>query len=157
LDGDDLRVITDSEVLALLVERVGADHLAWIKGESGGYEFADEQSTILGAFGGVAVGASVATRGQRRAVAQFESGTGSVEMINGGVSGDVAWLVLIERAHINFVGHGTAPPWAPARAQLDDRDRLSAEEIEWWGWPVRSCVEREDAIHDRCHDDGAVL
>ena len=63
LDGDDLRVITDSEVLAHLVERVGADHLAWINGESGGYEFADEQSTILGAFGGVTVGASVATPG----------------------------------------------------------------------------------------------
>jgi len=93
LDGDDLRVITDSEVLAHLVERVGADHLAWINGESGGYEFADEQSTILGAFGGVTVGASTATPGQRRAVARFESGTGSVEMINGGVSGDVAWLV----------------------------------------------------------------
>jgi len=89
LDGDDVRVITDSEVLALLVERVGADHLAWINGESGGYEFADEQSTILGASGGATVGASMATPGQRRAVARFEAGTGSVEMIIGGVSGDV--------------------------------------------------------------------
>jgi len=107
IEGGDLLVITDSEVLAHLIERIGAGHLAWINGESGRYEFADEQSTILGAFGGSTVGASTATPRQRRAVAQFESGTGSVEMINDGVSGELAWLVLIERANVNFVGHET--------------------------------------------------
>jgi len=48
------------------------------------------------------IGATTATPGQRRAVVQFESGTGHVEVLNGGVSGDVAWLVLIEGATVKL-------------------------------------------------------
>ena len=69
---------TDLDILNELLERVRLDHLAWINGDSGGYEFTDERSTILGAFGGSTIGATTATPGQRRAVAQFESGIGSV-------------------------------------------------------------------------------
>ena len=46
---------TDLDILNELLERVRLDHLAWINGDSGGYEFTDERSTILGAFGGLIV------------------------------------------------------------------------------------------------------
>ena len=44
-------------------------------------------------------------------------------MINGGVSGDVAWLVLIERANVIFVGHETACRWALRVTELFERRR----------------------------------
>ncbi len=42
-------------------------------------------------------------------------------MINGGVSGDVAWLVLIERASVNFVGHETACRWDLRATEVFER------------------------------------
>jgi hypothetical protein len=65
-----------------LLQRVRIDHLAWINGDCSGYELTDETSTILGALGGSIIGASTATPGQRRAVQQFESGSGIVELLN---------------------------------------------------------------------------
>jgi hypothetical protein len=97
--------------LAELVERITHDHVAWVNGDSSGYEFHDETSTILGAFGGAGVGATMSTPGQRRAVSQFESGTGHVEFLNGGVAGDVAWVVLIEHATVKFKGHDQPRRW----------------------------------------------
>ena len=35
-------------LLADLVERITEDHVAWVNGDSSGYEFHDETSTILG-------------------------------------------------------------------------------------------------------------
>ena len=102
---------TEQQVLDDLLERIRVDHVAWINGDSSGYEFDDETSTILGAFGGVGVGASMATPGQRRVVAIFQSGSGSVELVNSGISGDVAWLVLVERAMVRFKGHERPSRW----------------------------------------------
>ena len=104
-------MVTDSEVLDQLLERVRTDNHAWLNGDSSRYEFTDERSTILGPFGGAGVGATAATPGQRRAVALFESGSGTVELINGGVSADVAWLVMFERCTVKFVGHDTPRRW----------------------------------------------
>ena len=101
----------DDDVLVQLRDRIAGDHAAWINGDSSGYEFHDETSTILGAFGGAGVGATEATPGQCRAVAQFKSGTGHVEVLNGAVTGDVAWLVLIESATVNFRGHVEPRRW----------------------------------------------
>ena len=101
----------EDPVLNELVERIERDHLAWINGDCSGYELGDETSTIMGAFGGCGVGASVATPGQRRAVQQFVSGTGTVELVNGGVSDDVAWLALIERASVQFAGRPEPVRW----------------------------------------------
>jgi hypothetical protein len=102
---------TKQAVLDELVERIRVDHVAWLNGDSSGYEYQDETSTILGAFGGRGVGATMTTPGQRRAVAQFESGTGNVELIHGGVSDDVAWLVLFEHASVKFVGYDAPVRW----------------------------------------------
>jgi hypothetical protein len=105
----------------MLLERVSVDHIAWINGDSSGYEFADERSTILGAFGGATIGAAAATPGQRRAVAQFQSGSGTVELINGGVSGDVAWLVMIEHATVSFTGHDVPCRWDLRATEVFER------------------------------------
>jgi len=102
---------TGQDVLDELLARIERDHVAWINGDSSGYEFQDETSTILGAFGGVGIGASMATVGQRRVVAMFEAGTGRVELLNGGVSGDVAWLTMVERAMVTFAGRTEPVRW----------------------------------------------
>jgi hypothetical protein len=102
---------TEHDVIDGLLERIRSDHLAWVNGDSSGYEFQDETSTVLGAFGGAGVGASTATAGQRRVVTMFESGSGSVELLNSGASGDVVWLVLIERAMVKFKGNADPSRW----------------------------------------------
>jgi hypothetical protein len=117
---------TELDILNELLERVRVDHLAWINGDSSGYEFTDERSTIMGAFGGSTIGATTATPGQRRAVAQFESGFGSVELINGGVSGDAAWLVMIEYAMVTFTGHAS-----PVRWDLRATEAFERRDGEW--------------------------
>ena len=114
---------TDQAVLDTLVERVRVDRLAWINGDSSGYEFEDETSTILGAFGGRGHRHDRGDPGQRRAVAQFESGTGRVELINGGVSGDLAWLVVIEHAKVKFVDHDAPVRWDLRVTEVFERRR----------------------------------
>jgi hypothetical protein len=98
-------------VLEALVAKIDADQECWLNGDSGPYEFLDERSTILGPFGGAAIGASVSTPGQRRAVAQFESGSGTIEVINHGISGDTAWVVMIERCTVKFAGQDAPRRW----------------------------------------------
>lgn len=109
--GHDEKMPTDNDILNDLLERVRADNHAWLNGDSAPYEFGDERSTILSPFGGAGVGATVATPGQRRGVAQFESGSGTVEFLNGGVSGDVAWLVMIERCTVKFADREEPRRW----------------------------------------------
>jgi len=65
----------------------------------------------MGAFGGCGVGAAMATPGQRRAVQQFESGTGTVELVQGGVAGDTGWIVVIERSLVTFAGRSEPVRW----------------------------------------------
>ncbi len=80
-----------------LLERCRRDHRAWINGDAGGYAFEADADTIFGGFGGIGVGGSRITPGQQRATAQFEAGSGEIELLRAGVSGDVAWLVMVER------------------------------------------------------------
>jgi hypothetical protein len=93
---------TDNAIVQSLLERIRRDNHSWVNGDSSGYEFGDESSSIMGAFGGSAVGASAATPGQRRAVTQFIEGSGTVELVNCGVSDDVVWLAVIERNTVRF-------------------------------------------------------
>ena len=57
---------------------------------------------MLGAFGGAASG-PVLTAGQQAAASQFQSGSGTIEVLDGGRSGDIEpRLVMIERATVQF-------------------------------------------------------
>jgi hypothetical protein len=50
----------------------------------------------MGALGGAFRGGPQTSERQLAGARQWSSGTGSVELITGGVHGDVAWLVMIE-------------------------------------------------------------
>jgi hypothetical protein len=117
---------TDSGVLDELLETARVAHLGWINGDSSMYEFSDERSTIMGAFGGATIGATAATPGQRVAVGQFQSGSGTVELINGGVSGDTAWLVMLERAMVTFTDADS-----PARWDLRVTEVFERRDSDW--------------------------
>ena len=56
----------------------------------------------MGAIGGQGLGGVQTAERQAAVARQWKSGTGEVELLNGGVSGDLAWLVMIERATVVF-------------------------------------------------------
>ena len=92
---------TDEEVLALLKDRCRRDHAAWINGDATGYALPAD-GTIMGAVGGYSSGGPETAGRQSAVAAQWNSGTGSIEFVNGGRSGDLAWLAFIERARVRF-------------------------------------------------------
>jgi ketosteroid isomerase-like protein len=87
----------DDEVLAELQARSRRDHLAWINGDASGYALPDD-GTIFGGIGGHSTGGPTTAQRQSDVARQWVSGSGDVEFVNGGVSGDLAWLAFIERA-----------------------------------------------------------
>jgi ketosteroid isomerase-like protein len=89
-------------VLSELLERCRHDHEAWVNGNGAPYSLPDD-GTILGAIGGFARGGSETAQLQRLVAAQWRRGTGTIEYLNGGVDGDLAWLVFIERGTVEFV------------------------------------------------------
>lgn len=93
----DLVVENDNEVIGLLVERCRRDHAAWINGDGSGYALPAD-GTIMGAVGGYSFGGPDTAERQAAVARQWKSGRGQVELINGGVAGELAWLALIERA-----------------------------------------------------------
>jgi len=56
----------------------------------------DRARFTMGALGGAFRGGPQTSERQLAGARQWSSGTGSVELITGGVHGDVAWLVMIE-------------------------------------------------------------
>jgi ketosteroid isomerase-like protein len=104
--------VSDASVLIDLLERCRRDHAAWINGDGSPYALPDD-GTILGAVGGYSRGGRDTLERQRAVAAQWRSGTGDVELLNGGVSGDLAWLVMIEHAVVSFTSDtvGTERRW----------------------------------------------
>jgi hypothetical protein len=94
--------MTNDTTLSELLERCARDHQAWINGDGSGYEL-PEDGTILGAIGGHSAGGAETGRRQMAVAAQWRRGTGTIEFINGGVEGDLAWLAFIERSRIELV------------------------------------------------------
>ena len=88
-------------MLDQLRERCRRDHSAWINGDASGYALPDD-GTIMGAVGGYSRGGAATADRQVAVAAQWRSGTGYIEFLNGGLSGDMAWLVFIERATVVF-------------------------------------------------------
>lgn len=95
-------VMHDDPILSELVDRCRRDHRAWINGDGSHYELPDD-GTILGAVGGCAYGGAETAERQRAVAAQWRRGTGSIELLNGGTDGDLAWLAFIERGSVEFV------------------------------------------------------
>ena len=58
----------------------------------------------MGAVGGYSRGGPATAERQRAVAAQWKTGTGDIEFLNGGLSGDMAWLVFIERSSVVFSG-----------------------------------------------------
>jgi ketosteroid isomerase-like protein len=101
-------------VLRELLERCQRDHAAWINGDGTPYALPDD-GTIMGAVGGFSFGGDATAEQQRAVAAQWRSGTGNVELVNGGVDGDLAWIATIERATVNFAAD---PPEVQRRWDL---------------------------------------
>ena len=98
------------ELLDELLERCRRDHDAWINGDGSPYALPDD-GTIAGAVGGWSRGGEETNERQRAVAAQWQEGEGSVELVNGGVSGDVAWLLMIERARVVLAGEALERRW----------------------------------------------
>lgn len=94
--------MTDDGILSELLERCRRDHHAWINGDGSAYEL-PEEGTILGAVGGYSFGGPETAERQRGVASQWRRGIGSVELVNGGTDGDLAWLVMIERSTVELV------------------------------------------------------
>ena len=97
-----------NDVVHELLARCERDHLAWINGDGSPYAL-PEDGTILGALGGAARGGPGTAERQRAASRQWAGGTGSVELVAGGVDGGIAWLVMIERGLVRFAESPEAP------------------------------------------------
>ena len=95
------RAVDDDAVIAALLDRCRKDHAAWINGDGSGYALPDD-GTIMGAIGGYSSGGPDTAARQAAVARQWRSGRGEVELLNAGVSGDLAWLALIERAVVVF-------------------------------------------------------
>lgn len=91
--------MTIDGVLAELLSRCRRDHRSWINGDGSPYALPDD-GTIMGAVGGYTFGGPETADRQAAVAAQWKSGTGDVEFINGAVDGDTAWLAMIERATV---------------------------------------------------------
>lgn len=98
--------------LSDLLERCRHDHELWINSDAGGYALPDD-GTILGAVGGFGRGGAESAEQQRLVAAQWRRGSGTIEFLNGGMHGDLAWLSFIERSIVEFVGDpdGTERRW----------------------------------------------
>ena len=97
-------------VLATLLGQARRDHTRWINGDASGYSIPAD-GTILGAVGGFAFGGADTAERQASVAAQWLRGTGDVELLNGGVSSDVAWLTFVERSHVLLRGEERERRW----------------------------------------------
>jgi hypothetical protein len=111
----------DDDVVTGLLERCRRDHHAWINGDMSGYPLV-RGSTIMGAFGGSATGESAARSDRSPFQNLWESGTGEIELVSGGTSGDLAWLIMIERASVKFAGHEEPHRWELRVTELFRRE-----------------------------------
>lgn len=119
--------MSDASVLDDLLERCRRDHSSWINGDGSPYALPDD-GTILGALGGYSRGGHDTAERQKGVAAQWRSGAGDVELINGGVSGDLAWLVMIERSTVTLT---TDAPRAHRRWDLRVTEIFRRSGAEW--------------------------
>lgn len=100
----------DDHVIAELLDRCRRDHRAWISGDGSGYALPVEGS-ILGAVGGYGRGGPETLRRQLAVARRWRCGEGTVELVNGGRTAGLAWIVMIERATVEFAHDPTPRRW----------------------------------------------
>jgi ketosteroid isomerase-like protein len=98
------------EQLEELLSRCRRDHHSWINGDGSPYAL-PEDGTVMGAVGGYSFGGAQTAARQAAVASQWTSGTGEVELVNGGVEGDFAWLAMIERARVVLDGSMSERRW----------------------------------------------
>jgi hypothetical protein len=104
-------VDADQDIIEALLERCRQDHAAWINGDMSGYSL-PSGATIMGAFGGSLTTHEAAQRGRQAPFrTPFEQGSGEIELVAGGVSGTLAWLVMVERSSVRFMGYDKPRRW----------------------------------------------
>ena len=119
--------MSDGSVLNDLLDRCRRDHASWINGDGSPYALPDD-GTILGAVGGYSRGGHDTSERQKVVAAQWRSGAGDVELVNGGVSDDIAWLVMIERSTVAFA---TDEPDAQRRWDLRVTEIFRRSGADW--------------------------
>jgi hypothetical protein len=132
-------------VIDELVARCRQDFNKWINGDGTGYAL-PEDGTIYGPFGGTAQRGGPEFAEFQRAGAKnwWISGTGDVEFITGGVSGDIAWLVYIERATVMFAGREE-----PRRWEMRITDLFRRQDSKW----ERFHIHEDACVDPRSLDD----
>jgi len=102
--------MNDHDLMHELQHRCRRDHQAWINGDGTGYALPDD-GTIMGGIGGYSFGGEVTAARQGEVAAQWQSGTGEVEFLNGAVTDEFAWLTFIERSRVLFRGDPNEQRW----------------------------------------------
>jgi hypothetical protein len=102
--------MADDNVIVDLLARCRRDHHSWINGDGSPYALPDDGS-IMGAVGGWSAGGATTAERQAAVASRWLSGTGDIEFVNGSVSGEVAWLVFIERATVVFDANVGTQRW----------------------------------------------
>jgi ketosteroid isomerase-like protein len=100
----------EAVVLAELLERCRRDHRAWINGDGSAYAL-PEGGSVMGAVGGWSAGGPAAAGRQAAVARQWRSGEGDVELLNGAVAGELAWLALLERSSVVLEDEGSERRW----------------------------------------------
>jgi hypothetical protein len=99
-----------NRVVQSLFEGCRRDHASWVNGDPSGYAL-PENATLMGAFGGTTLGGRKTAHRQRARNSMWETGTGEVELVAGGVSDGIAWLVMVEHASVMFTGRPDESRW----------------------------------------------
>jgi ketosteroid isomerase-like protein len=105
-----VRVNETEDTIEKLLAACRRDHAAWINGDPSGYVL-PEDATLMAAMGGTGRGGLRTAQRQREGNSKWESGSGEVELVHGGVREDIAWLVMIERAQVKFAGRSQPARW----------------------------------------------
>jgi hypothetical protein len=130
-------------IVEQLLERCRRDHLAWINGDPSGYSFSDG-ATLMSPFGAGGRTRPMTAEQQRVFGDLWQSGTGDVELIDGGVSGDVAWLVMIERGSVVFRDRTDAERWDLRVTELFRRDGDAWERFHRHADPLVDVHSRDE-------------
>jgi|GraSoiStandDraft_44_1057316.scaffolds.fasta_scaffold194731_2 hypothetical protein len=100
----------EQDTIEQLLAKCRRDQHGWLNGNTSVYAL-PEEGTMMPALGGVMAGGPRLAELQRLGAGLWESGSGDVEFLDGGVTGDLAWLVMVEHAEVKFVHRNGRARW----------------------------------------------